>query len=729
MRSKLKTLVLSFFWLSVSALVILAFAGIISSHPIKPERTNIKLTHKVTGVTNKAHEITFNVDGPISDLQASISLDTSNRHAIISTLQLPGNLENIHIDKDKRIAYLANSFSGLQIIDISDPEQLRIIGSLPSPGKAWDIKVRGNILFLASAKEGLHLVDISDLEAPTIISNLKLEGYSMLGLEIVGKTVYAKTGKNGLLIIDVSNTKAPQLVKKLYSDSGVWGLLIDKNRLYVSSGRFNLEILDVTNPNNPRIIERISLPGRVWDLAISAEVLYLPTRRAGLLIVDMRQPGRPELLRPTFDSAACDHIVLQHDRAYLTSRTGSLKILDISNLTAPKLIGIFDLPDRPRDITTIDQTAFVAAGVKGLQVIDTSTLTPTDQIKSQKVPGNLKKVLFDDNFFYLATRENGLYITEIDSSEEPGAIIAHLPLTGRINNMVRVDNHLYLACSQAGLLIVDIIIPAAPVLIGKPGFAKTFMDLVAVGNYLLLSDNLKNIFVVDVQSPENPTLISKFPLEKPRQLAIDDSYLYVSSKSSLYIIDYSTPSALTQVGKLDLPWPLQKFTNIKQITVAGNTLYLAAGSAGLISLDVSNPESPRLEEIITLHGDLHAVTVSHNNIFAITRQGKLWLLQRDSDNKTSHRAVIDTLGIGYDLLPYGERMLIANGFKGLTISPLPQQIEINNRVIKTGRIGTTEWITLPVPAQANPGIYNLNLLHQGELLEFVGAVELRHATE
>ena len=174
---------------------------------------------------------------------------------------------------------------------------------------------------------------------------------------------------------------------------------------------------------------------------------------------------------------------------------------------------------------------------------------------------------------------------------------------------------------------------------------------------------------------------------------------------------------------------MQKFTNIKQLTVTGNTVYLAAGSAGLFAFDISNPNAPRLEEVINLHGDLHAVTVYQNIIIAITRQGKLWLLNRVKNKTTTHHAVIDTLGIGYDLVPFGNRIIIANGIKGLTILPLPQQLEIDNRAITSGRTDNPEKISLRIPPQANPGVYNLNLLHQGELIEFVGAVELRDAAE
>lgn len=725
MPAKSRTILLTLFWLAVSALTILAFAGIISPHPIKAERTKIELLKRVSGTINKAHDISFKIDGPIEDLQASITLDTSNRHAIISSLQLPGNLENIYIDTDRQLAFLANSFSGLQIIDISDHEHLRIVSSLPSPGKAWDIKVKGETLFLASATEGLHLVDISDLETPTIISNLKFTGLAILELAIADKTVYAKTGKNGLLVVDVSNLKAPRLVKRLYSDSGTWGLLADKNRLYVSTGRFNLEILDISDPANPQKTAEISLPDRVWDIDIRENVLYLPTRKAGLLIVDMRRPDTPELLKPTRDPVAYDHINLQHDRAYVTSRTGRLSIFDLGNPIKPKLVNTFDLPDRPRDIALSGRVALVAAGIKGLQILDTSVLTPTGQIVNFPVPGNLKQVLFDDNFFYLATSSDGLYIAKVDSSGEPGAIVAHLPLTNVVNNMVRIDNHLFLACSQAGLLIVDISQPTAPVLVGKPDFAKNIKDLAVVGDQLFLVEQFYRISVVDVKSPESPTLISQFPLQNPQRLTTDESYLYVATQSSLHIIDYSTPSVLTQVGTLDFPWPLQKFTTIKQLAVTGNTVYLAAGPAGLISLDISNPQAPRLEEIITLHGDLHAVTVDQNNIFALTRQGKLWLLQKDSDNKTSHHAVIDTLGIGYNLIPYADQMIIANGHKGLTLLPLPQQINIDSHV-KTARLTDTQGrITLRIPPQSNPGIYNLNLFNQGEITEFIGAVQLR----
>jgi len=715
-RYKGETILQIVSWIAAAALTTLLLVWMITQQTSDAERTKAELTQTSTGSVGRAYELTIQLEEPDNLTQAFISLDAGNHNAIVNSLQIPGNLESLYIDRNKKFAYLANSFSGLQIIDISDPKQFRLLGSLPDIGRGWDLTVRDNILFLASAQEGLYLIDVHSAQAPKILSHLQFKNWSILKLAVSNQTVYATTGQKGLLVIDISDLTAPRLVNTLYRGTGAWGLLAEKNRLYVSCGKDRLEILDISNPEKPRNIGELPLPDRVWSMGLHKEVLYLPAHNSGLILADISNEHAPKRLISSINLDAPDSITLQDNQAFVSSRTGSLSILDLTVPKAPKLDGTFTPPFRPRNIAVSDQTIYLACGFNGLQALNANKLVSKDQVKSLPFKGDMNQVLTDDTFFYLAGKNGRLYVTQRDTAGNPGKVIATLKITGPFNKMVKIGNYLYIASSGSGLQIVDISNPMKPKLCEKTEFTEKTTDILIFENRLLLADFNQGLQVVDITAPENPVLVETFPLQHLNSLAIDDRYVYAATtQSDLHILDHSTSSGLKQIGNIFLPWPLREFAVINRLAVSGTTVYMAAGPAGLISFGTSDPTSPQLREVINLEGAIQTVTIDRNRVLATTRQGKLWILQQETDGKTSLLTSVDTLGTGKDILVDADRMVIANGTAGLTILPFPQQIDISNR---NGQI------TLHIPPQATPGVYNLNVLNDGKLTEFIGAVSL-----
>ncbi len=721
MKFKGKTVLVALLGGLICALTILLLAWIDTPQPSASEHRDVELKQRITGSLDTSYDLTIDGTLPGDQPRAFISLDARNRHATINSLQLPGNLESLYIDEKKKLAYLANSFSGLQIVDISDPLQLRLRGSLPDLGTAWDIVVQDSVLFLASAQSGLYLIDIRSAENPSIISHLSFKNQSILKLAVSNQTVYASTGNKGLLIIDITDLTSPRLVNTLYAESGVWGLLTEQNRMYLSCGKYRLEVLDLSSPENPRKIGELAMPGMVWDMRIVEKVLYLPIPSKALQLIDVSNAYQPKRLESPITLMHPNSIDLHQNRAYILSRTGGMSILDLSLPEAPKLTGTFNLPHPSRSIAVLDQNIYLASGVNGLQILKTDQLVSVKQIKSVQTPGIVLQVLYDDSFFYLATKRSGVHIAKRESSGTPGEIVAVMPMPGSIEKMVRIGDYLFLACLQAGLQIVNISDPTSPTRVDNPPFTQNARDITTIGNLLFLADYNQGIILFDVNTPENPVLLTKFPLQNLMKLAVDDRYLYAATApTGLHILDYSTTNRLHQAGKLPLPWPLNEFADINYLTLAGTTLYMAAGPAGLLSFNIENPALPKILEIINLNSEVVAVSIDLKTVVATTRQGKLYFMEKGSDKRLSHLTSIDTTGVGYDVIIDDDQLIIANGMKGLILLPLPQPIDIENH---------PESIALRIPPQSIPGVYNLTLTNDGEQTEFIGAVILNESQQ
>ncbi len=102
-------------------------------------------------------------------------------------------------------AYIADYFSGLQIIDISNPTNPILKGNYYSSGEATDVQVVGNYAYLAAGGGGLQIIDISNPTNPTIKGNYQNNYDYAFDVKVVGSYAYVAAREGGLQIIDVSD--------------------------------------------------------------------------------------------------------------------------------------------------------------------------------------------------------------------------------------------------------------------------------------------------------------------------------------------------------------------------------------------------------------------------------------------------------------------------------------------------------------------------------------------
>ncbi|WP_457593285.1 hypothetical protein, partial [Hydrogenimonas sp.] len=99
---------------------------------------------------------------------------------ILGSTDTPGSANGVAISSDGTKAYVADNYSGLQIIDISDPANPTILGGVDTPGYASGVAISsdGTKACVADDYSGLQIVDISDPANPTILGGVDTPGYA-----------------------------------------------------------------------------------------------------------------------------------------------------------------------------------------------------------------------------------------------------------------------------------------------------------------------------------------------------------------------------------------------------------------------------------------------------------------------------------------------------------------------------------------------------------------------
>ena len=144
----------------------------------------------------------------------------------LSFVAIPGAANNV--DVNGTFAYVAAGAAGLHVVDVSDPTQSHIVGTVDTPGNADDVKVVGSLAYVADGTEGLRIVDVHMPAAPQLRGAVRTLGIAQ-GVVVRGALAYVAAGDAGLQVINVQNPDAPVLVGSVQTPGTA--------RVWMSTGR------------------------------------------------------------------------------------------------------------------------------------------------------------------------------------------------------------------------------------------------------------------------------------------------------------------------------------------------------------------------------------------------------------------------------------------------------------------------------------------------------------
>ncbi len=161
----------------------------------------------------------------------------------------------------------------------------------------------------------------------------------------------------------------------------------------------------------------------------------------------------------------------------------------------------------------------------------------------------------------------------------------------------------------------------------KEGY--TFNKMVIEGNfaYIFGYDNDSNhcFCVVDLSDVSSPSLVSKItlnPIYDPKEIEVENSYVYMNAGEEITIINVENPRDPEIVGKFkpeDLKISTDFFENMK---VYENKLYLRSNPydvlGGILVFDVTNPASPKYVEKILSDQDVYHFDLNQDYLFVIS---------------------------------------------------------------------------------------------------------------
>jgi hypothetical protein len=106
--------------------------------------------------------------------------------------------------------FVADHEGGLVTVDVTDPANPRVLGSVVTGGQATGVDVDGNIAYVASGSAGLVVVDVSDLTRPTIVGSAQMRGSAIRVEYSQGRVAVAAW--NDARVYDVADPTSPKFI-------------------------------------------------------------------------------------------------------------------------------------------------------------------------------------------------------------------------------------------------------------------------------------------------------------------------------------------------------------------------------------------------------------------------------------------------------------------------------------------------------------------------------------
>lgn len=325
--------------------------------------------------------------------------------AIIDTPDLPLEVAVVTVGS-QTVAYVADRFAGLRIIDVTAPQAPVEALPIDLPGNEIKLATLGTYVFVATAAPvQLYVLDIA-----TPLNPVPLEPALPFPPEVQSHAIRGLTVQDGFAYV--------------VTDAQV-----------AASG--TLQIIDIQDPAALRIVGNVSFSGgRPQDVAVSSGMAYVPAETGGLLIFDVREAARPQQVGVLGDPEPQDEgargaffssIAVAGNFAYLIESSPHLQsadrdefftVLDLTIPTAPRRRGTIRVRTGPgvlgtKNLAVMGDFCYLVSGAGfGLRAIDIHNPDAPRVLRTVATRSQALSVTTAGNFIYVTDQIFGLVIVE-----------------------------------------------------------------------------------------------------------------------------------------------------------------------------------------------------------------------------------------------------------------------------------------------------------------------------
>lgn len=446
--------------------------------------------------------------------------------------------------------YLYPTSRPFQILNISDRYNPSVIGFI-TDNMGWnrDLIIDGDYAYLANTYRGFIIVDISDLADPFILTQMEETTYPC-NLFKVDDYIFMDYGFDTLQVLDVSDPGSPELVA-VY-EIGEWTIDFDilSNFLYVAGSYGGMPILDVSNIENIVQVAEYETPGSSSLVFGIGDYLYAGESNQRINIHDLIDPVNPGWISQyELPYGFYPYFVSEY---YLYALGGNgLGVVDISDPSEPGEPVYHTLENNFSDVFVNEPFIYLTDFDEGVFVYERISQDNLEYVRSFCWPDLSFNVEIENDIGYIAhypsvcifdftNPADSVLLGSIYPYSGPGPICVH-------------DSFIYTRCYEArnnSVSIIDATDPASPFQVDTLFFPGSVYDIYLSDERAYFSVYGYGLYVYDISDPYDPIFIGDYntPGFVNNVFSYGD-FIYIADRSSLIILHF-TPTGIERTGEI-----------------------------------------------------------------------------------------------------------------------------------------------------------------------------------
>ena len=526
--------------------------------------------------------------------------------------------------------YLANTQGGLQVVDVTTPEQPHRRGSLFPYGEPKALAKSGNYLYVAADRSGLQIFDVSKPQRPLLVGQLPLKGQAS-AVTIQGDKAYVGTQQHGLLVYDLADPRQPAVLAHVPLAMPVMHLAATSTHVYIAGFDTGVGIVDLTTATKPRLVTTIptqAVAGAALGVAVDRGRLYVAAN--ALLVFDIHDVTQPRrLARVPLQSA--HGLAMGGGMIYVAEQYQGLRIIDTTG-PHPRVVGTYDTPNRAVRLTVQGDVAYVADVLGGLHSIDVSQPAQPVLLKTLSKLGQIVDVWVEDGLAYMVNRKGRNRVLIADVRQPRQARMVGRYGNGSLIDVALAGTYAYALDAFGGLQVVDISAPHLPVVVGAQHIPGVGQSVTLYGRHALIAAGEAGVHIIDVARARQPQRVARLDVHgESVDIVTWGPFAYVAAGAAgLAVLDLHDPSAPRVLGYIPTG-DADEEGKIVRVAVGDERLYASSTAEELLVFSLTTPETPQLVQrlaspqgtlwTLALHGRLlYGTTIlKHLTIFDVSQ--------------------------------------------------------------------------------------------------------------
>ncbi len=528
-----------------------------------------------------------------------VLIDASDPKKLRIASRLDFDGQAVALDLQPPLALVAqdgdsDGVGGLLVVDLTNPET-PVLRSSTQLGASGAVEVTSWSHYAFVAGFGVQILDISDPDQPIQVGSFHRAGSRMLASPS-GRRLYSLAQSNPpqdsfvLDVIDVSNPTSPFLVRTFPAVPDPFeGLAVGGGYLYTIDRQDGLLIYKVGDETGePKLAG--SLPGArsTSDLFLSGNQLLSAEWERGLRVVDVTTPASPADIGGYGVSAETHGVKATSTRAYLRTTTG-MRVIDWTSEGDPIDVGYFatDSADLtypwPQSEIVLAGTLAYLADVSGLRVLDISADEPVE-IGRWVSLHPARSVALKEDTLYLGHNTPpfgsgfALNVLSVSDPSKPN-LLGSFEDDGWWAEKLTAEGDLLAGTDPlrtGGCRLFDISDASMPSVVGSCDQGPDVLDLALSGG-VLFEVTYGNLLTVDVAEPSAPKILGSLEFIEPAlwSVAITPTKAYLAHQDAGFeLVDTSVLTVPSWRGRIDTPG------SALDVAVANGRILVADGPAG-----------------------------------------------------------------------------------------------------------------------------------------------------